>query len=252
MMIRCRTWFRRVGIVRGSAAVVVVLWRTKLRPAESYKWTLVSDTRGLVPGTVGSHRGARFGASRRRRGKSRMLGAIWQHHPGHAGAEHDGSSRALGGIRDEDATATDSGESWQDAEGGYLVELAINQEALHHDVLWSEDPCDPVLGRQQLAGNAGFAGGRLPGDLVACRCLVPRLRFWQMARERWGCVRWIPHLANRLQSSSMERLSATAVTFSTWRRGGDLERADRTIVPGTSTMAQGVSTRWTIMVNNII
>lgn len=197
-MIRCRTWFWRAGIVCGSAAMVVILWWAKLRSAESYKWTLVPDTRGPVPGTVRSHRGARFGASRRRWGKSWMLGAIWKYHPGYAGAEYDGSSRSLGGIRDENATATDSGESRQSTESGNPVELAIDQEALHHDVLRPENSCDSILGWQQLAGNAGLVGRRFPGDPVACRCVVPGLRLRQVARERRSRVRWIPHLADCL------------------------------------------------------
>jgi len=40
-----------------------------------------------------------------------MLGTVRQHHSGYAGAEHDRSSRAVGGIRDEDAAAIDPGES---------------------------------------------------------------------------------------------------------------------------------------------
>lgn len=208
--VRCGTWFRRVSIMRRPTTMVVILWRAKLRPIESYKRSFISDTRGPVPGAVGPHRSARCGASWWRRGKPRMLGAIRQHYFGNAGTEHDGSSRALGGIRDEDAAAIDPGESRQSAKGGDSMELAVDQEAVHHDVLRSENSCHSILGRQQLAGNARSAGGWLSRDPVACGRVVSGLRLRQVAGERRSRVWRVSYLANCLQSSSVERLSAAA------------------------------------------
>jgi len=77
-----------------------------------------------------------------------MLGAIRQHQLGNADAKYDGLSRALGGVRDEDAATIDQGESRASAEGGDPMEFAIDQEAVHHAVLRSKGPRDPVVGRQ--------------------------------------------------------------------------------------------------------
>jgi len=177
-----------------------------------------------------------------------MLGAIRQHQPGDAGAKYDRLSRALGRVRDQDAATVDQGESRASAESGDSLEFAVDQEAVHHAVLRSKGPCHPIVGRQQLARDARFAGGWLSRDPVARGCLVSGLRFRQVAGKRRSSLWRVPNLADRLQSSSVEGLSPAVSIVGARRRSGDLDGADRTIVPGTSTMAQGVCARRTSVV----
>ena len=126
--------------------MVVVLRRAELRPVESHQRAHLSNIGGAVQGAAGPDRNPRRRAPWRRRGESRLLGTVREHHGGDASAEHDRSPRDVGRIRDEDVAEAGQGQPRRNAEGCDPVELTVDQEALHHHVLRPEGPRDPIVG----------------------------------------------------------------------------------------------------------